>query len=199
MSVSVNLLSSASDPEENVDSTLSHDTSVVSSSSSSSSMLKAPIPTRNYTGSGSSSPNYGSLSRPPAWLSRRFRQDSAEPSGDHVPTAKPIPSPSPSIGARHRMSSPEDFEFGEELGGGSWSTVHLSLVTPYRSCSSCISFPGCGSCVPAHIQAICHQDTEQGPTHEGKDVAICHRRKERLGHSQFWESPRDCPSVLCLP
>lgn len=156
MSASVN--SPTSDPESNSESILSRETSVISSSSSSSSILTAPVPIRNYSasGSGSSSPIYGSPSRPPPWLSRHFRQGSAEHSAEPAPPAKTTPSPDTSIGPRHRMSSPDDFEFGEELGGGSWSTVHFGLVTPHRSCSSCISFPGHGSCISPHVEAICH-------------------------------------------
>ncbi|KAF8524221.1 kinase-like domain-containing protein [Gautieria morchelliformis] len=62
----------------------------------------------------------GSPARPPPWLSRHLR-----------PPSPPVTPPSPD--SRHRMSSPDDFHFGEELGGGSWSTVHLSLLS--RLCS----------------------------------------------------------------
>jgi hypothetical protein len=131
----VSISSPSPDQESNPESTLSRGTSVISSSSSSSSILTAPVPIRNYVASGSrsSSPNYGSPSRPPPWLSRHFRRGSTDPSAEQAPPAKTTPSPDPSIGLRHRMSSPNDFEFGEELGGGSWSTVHFGLVTLHCS------------------------------------------------------------------
>ncbi|KAF8586893.1 kinase-like protein [Ramaria rubella] len=110
--------------------------SVISSSSSSSSIVAPLPPIRSRAGSASSSGSPLRAGRPPPWLTRRFDQSSTAPSEYPVsmnplsPSSAPSPAPAPPVVGRSRMASPEDFEFGEELGGGSWSTVVEAVHPP---------------------------------------------------------------------
>ncbi len=72
-------------------------------------------------------------SNPPSWALAEIRDDSKSP-GDHH--SAPVATSSMSDGSPgskvsskpSRMVQPSDFQFGKELGSGSWSTVRLTAI-----------------------------------------------------------------------
>lgn len=118
---------------------LSRNASVISSSSSSDSTSSLilnsprPRPVRTFSSPRTKSPQATSRngSRPPAYLTGglSFREDTSNDS-DAMRVAARARSQSRNRSVNGRLSA-QDFEFGEELGEGSYSTVsdHISYVT----------------------------------------------------------------------
>lgn len=101
---------------------LSRNTSVISTVSSSSSLDVPPVNSRiPMSDTALIAPDI--RQRPPAWLSKRFNNGANGQNGTLTP--KPTSSPAPLVNGKYRMSSPDDFEFGDEIGGGSWSIVRV--------------------------------------------------------------------------
>lgn len=115
---------------------LSRNTSVISTVSSSSSLDVPPLQTRSHM-SDTFLHTPEPKRRPPAWLTKRFNKDADDNGGTQTPRA--AASPAPPANGTPQMTSPDDFEFGEEIGGGSWSIVckcyFLKKVTPLFSSS----------------------------------------------------------------
>ncbi|KIJ28536.1 hypothetical protein M422DRAFT_54556 [Sphaerobolus stellatus SS14] len=113
---------SSSGQAETPASPLSRNTSAISTISSSSSLVPPRIKSQSQSNYASFAVVSGQSADPPTWLARRFGQEAAKNAPDTNGIEEPIRSVTPQAPAP-KMNSVEDFEFGEEIGEGSWSAA----------------------------------------------------------------------------
>jgi hypothetical protein len=173
---------------------LSRNASVLSSSSSSSSTTSLvlpvrPRPTRTFSSPRSRSPGgppTPKASRPPAYITRELgiaEQPLDSPAGRSRANSK---SKSRSSSANGRLSA-DDFEFGDILGEGSYSTVRsLSFI------SHCLAYvpPIAGDTrhTPCNETRICHQGARQRSPQAQQQTQHCSRREKYPRPPWVWSS-----------